>query len=82
LQRNGFHVLEADDWAQSSKAVTVHSKPIHVLLADVRMVAYIPILMKQRSELQVMFVNKPVDAVEVLAKVRQLFSPPSRSSTP
>jgi hypothetical protein len=36
------------------------------------------ILKEHRSELQVMFVKKPVDADVVLAKVRQLLgSPPS-----
>jgi hypothetical protein len=80
LQRNGFHVLEAD-WAHVFDVVRVHSRPIHLLLADMSMDAHVPILKKHRSELQVVFVKKPVDAVEVLAKVRNLLgSPPSRSS--
>jgi hypothetical protein len=43
--------------------------------------ARVPILKKHRSELQVLFVKKPVDADVVVAKVRQLLgSPPPRSS--
>jgi hypothetical protein len=39
-----------------------------------------PMLRQHRSELRVMFVKKPVDADDVLARVRQLLgSPPSTS---
>jgi DNA-binding NtrC family response regulator len=81
LQRNGFHVLEAEDWDHLFDVVRVHSRPIHLVLADVSMDAHVPILKKHRSELQVVFVKKPVDANDVLAKVRQVLgSPPSPSS--
>jgi PleD family two-component response regulator len=40
LQRNGFHVLEADDWAHLFDVVRVHSRPIHLLLVDVSMDAH------------------------------------------
>jgi DNA-binding NtrC family response regulator len=76
LQRNGLHVLEAADWTQVDYWVKVHSRPIHLLLADVSMEARVPILKKHRSELQVLVVKEPVDAYEVLAKVRQLLGPP------
>ena len=43
--------------------------------------AHVPMLKKHRSELQVVLVQKPVDADAVLAKVRQLLgSPPYPSS--
>ena len=78
LKGSGFNVVEADDWEHVFHFVILHSRPIHVLLADVSMEAQVPILKKHRSELQVMFVKKPVDADVVLAKVRQLLgSPPS-----
>jgi DNA-binding NtrC family response regulator len=78
LRREGFHVLEAHHWTTVFEFVKVHSRPIHVLLADVNMDARVPILKAHRSELQVVFVKKPVDTVEVLAKVRNLLSlPPS-----
>jgi hypothetical protein len=82
LQRNGFHVLEAHDWATVLHFVSGHSRPIHLLLADVSMDARMPILKMHRSELQVLFVEKPVNADDVLAKVRQLLGslPPSSSS--
>ena len=80
LHRNGFHVLETD-WPHVFDAVKVHSRPIHLLLVDVSLSAHVPILKKHRSELQVVFVKKPVDADAVLAQVRQLLgSPPSPSS--
>jgi hypothetical protein len=81
LQRHGFHVLEADS-ADLFDVVRVHSRPIHVLLADVSMEAHVPFLKKHRSGLQVVFVKKPVDADDVLAKVRQVLGspPPSPSS--
>jgi hypothetical protein len=78
LQRNGFHVLEAHDWERVVDVVRVHSRPIHLLLVTESMDAHVSILKEHRSELQVMFVRKPVDADVVLAKVRQLLgSPPS-----
>ena len=80
-RRNGFHVLEADSWEHVFDVVRVHSRPIHLLLADVSMDARMPILKMHRSELQVLFVEKPVNADDVLAKVRQLLgSPPSSPS--
>jgi DNA-binding response OmpR family regulator len=81
LQRNGFHVLEADNWAHLLDVVKVHSRPIHLLLADVSMDARVPILKRHRSELQVLFLKKPGDADDVLANVRHLLgSPPSLAS--
>jgi DNA-binding response OmpR family regulator len=80
LQRNGFHVLDADS-SDVFDVVKIHSRPIHLLLVDVSMEAQLPILKKHRSELQVMLVKKPVGADDVLARVRQLLgSPPSPSS--
>ena len=77
LQRHGFHVLEADR-AEVFDVVRVHSRPIHLLLVTESMDAHVSVLKEHRSELQVMFVKKPVDADVVLAKVRQLLgSPPS-----
>jgi ActR/RegA family two-component response regulator len=81
LQRKGFHVLEAEDWAHLFDVVRVHSRPIHLLLVDVSMDARVPILKEHRAELQVVFVKKPVDVNDVLAKVRKVIgSPPSGSS--
>jgi CheY-like chemotaxis protein len=82
LQRDGFHVLEADNWEHVLDVVKRHSRPIHLLLTDMNMEAYVPILKKHRSELIFLFVQKPVDADEVLAKVRKLLgSPPSPPSS-
>ena len=81
LLRNGFHVLEADDWEDVLDVVNRHSRPIHLLLADESMDARVQPLKEHRSDLRVLFVKRPVDADMVLAKVRQLLgSPPSRSS--
>src|SRR5260370_36594861 len=84
LQRNGFHVLEADDWAHVFYWVRAHSRPIHLVLADVSKAELMPLLKKHRSELQFVFVKEPVDADEVLAKVRQILGsanpPPSLPS--
>ena len=57
LQRNGFHVLEADDWDHVFDVVRVHSRPIHLLLADASMDARVPMLRGYRSELQILFVT-------------------------
>jgi DNA-binding NtrC family response regulator len=81
LRRNGFHVLEADAWEHVFHVVRVHSRPIHLLVTDVSMAARVPILKQHRSELQILFVKKPVDPDHILAKVQQLLgSPPSSSS--
>ena len=81
LRREDYNVLEAHDWADVFHFVSVHSRPIHLLLANVSINAHVPILREHRSELQVLLVKKPVDADDMLAKVRQLLgSPPSRSS--
>ena len=76
LQRDGFHVLEADDWAQVLDAIRLHSRPIHLLLTDARISASVAILKCYRPELQVLFVSKPVDKDDVLAKVRQRLASP------
>jgi hypothetical protein len=80
LQRSGFHVLEADSWEHVFDVVKAHSRPIHLLVADESIVASVPILKKHRSDLQVLIVKKPVDSVDVLAKVRQLLGLPPSSS--
>ena len=82
LQRNGFHVLEANDWAHVLDVVKVHSRLIHLLVVDVTMEARVPILKRHRSELEVLFVNKPLDADHVLGKVRQLLGSPPASPVP
>lgn len=71
-----FHVLEADDWAHMFYWVRLHSRPIHLVLADVSKAELIPMLKKHRPEMQVVFVKEPVDADEVLAKVRQILGAP------
>jgi hypothetical protein len=79
LRRHGFHVLEAEDWSRVFDVVKTHSRPIHLLLADPILAAHVPILQEHRSELQVLFVNKPVEADHVLTKVRQLLGSPPPS---
>ena len=76
LRRTGFHVLEANGWPEVFNAVKVHSRPIHVLLADARMADQLPILRNHRSELHVVLVKKPVDAEVVLANVGKLLGSP------
>jgi CheY-like chemotaxis protein len=79
LRSENYNVLEADS-GDVFDVVRVHSRAIHLLLVDVSMDAHVPILKKHRSELQVVFVKKPVDADEVLTKVRKILgSPPSSS---
>jgi hypothetical protein len=81
LRREGYNVLEAHDWADVFHFVSVHSRPIHLLLANVIMEAHVPILKEHRSELQVLLVKKPVNADDMLTKVRQLLgSAPSLAS--
>jgi hypothetical protein len=81
LRREGYHVLEAHEWTMVSDLVKVYSRPIHLILADGSIASRVPILEGHRAELQVVFVRQPVDADEILAKVRQLIgSPPSVSS--
>ena len=83
LQRNGYHVLEADDWEHLFDLVRVHSRRIHLLLLDAKnLYVNLPILKAHRFWLQVLFVEKPVDVDDVLAKVRKLIgSPPSPLQT-
>ena len=73
-------MLEADDWEHVLAVIKLHSRPIHLLVADMNMEAHVPFLRKHRSNLQVLIVKGPVDAVDVLAKVRQLLGSPSSSS--
>ena len=79
LQRNGFHVLEANDWDHLFDVIRVHSRRIHLLLLDAKNTyANVPTLKAHRFWLQILFVEKPVDVDDVLAKVRKLIgSPPS-----
>ena len=76
LRGEDYNVLEAHDWADVFHFVSVHSRPIHLLLANVSISAHVPILKEHRSELQVLLVKKPVDADDMLAKVRQLLGSP------
>jgi PleD family two-component response regulator len=72
LRLDGYNVLEAHDWADVFAFVVQHSRPIHLLLADVGMEAQVPMIKEYRSELQALVVTKPVDENDVLAKVQQL----------
>lgn len=83
LRKQGYNVLEAHDWANVVSFVTNHSRPIHLLLANASMDALVPTLEILRSELSVLFVKKPVDADDVLAKTRKLLgsSPSSLSNS-
>ena len=76
LRREGYHILEAPRWTTVFDLVRVHSRPIHLLVADVSMEARVLILKAHRTELQVLLVKRPVDAGYVLAKVRQLLGSP------
>jgi PleD family two-component response regulator len=81
LRLEGYNVLEAHDWANVFAFVVAHSRPIHLLLADVGMEARVPMIQEYRSELQALFVAKSFDENAVLVKVLQLLgSPPSASS--
>jgi DNA-binding NtrC family response regulator len=82
LQRNGFDVLEADDWAHVFDVVRVHSRLIHLLLAEASKAELMPLLKTYRSEVKVVFVKEPVDADEVLAKVRQILGSPKPPPSP
>jgi hypothetical protein len=81
LRRAGFHVLEADGWEHVLGVIKGHSRSIHLLLADLQMKAHVPFLRKHRSELKFLIVGKPVDADDVLAKVRRLMDSPPSSFT-
>jgi hypothetical protein len=82
LQRSGFHVLEADDWEHLFYWVRVHSRPIHLVLTDVSKAELMPMLKKHRSELHFVFLKEPVDADDVLAKVRELLGSPKLPPNP
>ena len=69
LEQKGFLVLEAEGGLHALEVVKFHSRPIHVMLADVSMDAYVPLLQAHLSTLQVLFVKKPVDKDDVLSKV-------------
>ena len=80
LQRENYNVLEADS-AHVLDVVKTHSRPIHLLLMGESLNDQVPMLKDLRSELQVVFISKPVNADGVLAIVRQLLgSLPSPSS--
>ena len=79
LRSEDYNVLEADS-AHVLDVVRVHSRPIHLLLVDESMNSHVPILKTFQSELQVVFVKKPINLEGILARVRQLLgSPPSSS---
>src|SRR5260370_4727431 len=80
LQREGYIVLEAHEPAGVFKVVTAHSRPIHLVLADVSMHESVGALKPYRADAQFVFIKPPVDADDLLAKVRQLLgSPPAPS---
>src|SRR6516225_1150336 len=83
VEQAGFHVLEAEGWEQVFDAFKRHSRPIHLLLlVDEGMNARAQILKYYRSELQIMVAKKPIDAGEVLARIRQLLGLPPSSTGP
>lgn len=77
LKGKGLHVLEADDWAHVLALVKLHSRPIHLLLARVRMEAVVRILQLYRPKLLFVFVNTPVDVDGVSAKILRLLGLPA-----
>lgn len=76
LQRNGFHVLEAGGLAHVFYWVKVHSRPIHLVLAEASKAELMPLLKQYGSEVKVLFVKEPVDPDKVLAQVRQILGSP------
>ena len=78
LRSEGYNVLEADS-THVLDVVRVHSRPIHLLLADESMNSHVPILKKFQSEVQVVFVKKPINPEGILAVVRQLLGSPPTS---
>src|SRR5258708_33647530 len=80
LQRDGYIVLEAHEPAGVFKVVTAHSRPIHLVLADVSMNESVGALKPYRADSHFGFIKQPVDGDDLLAKVRQLLgSPPPPS---
>lgn len=80
LQQEGYIVLEAREPAGVFKVVTAHSRPIHLVLADVSMNESVMALKPYRANSQFVFIKQPVDVDDLLANVRQLLgSPPPLS---
>ena len=80
LQQEGYIVLEAHEPSGVFKVVTAHSRPIHLVLADVSMDESVRALKPYRADSQVVFIKHPVNVGDLLAQVRQLLgSPPPRS---
>src|ERR1043166_9189943 len=77
LKGKSLHVLEADDWAHVLDVVKRHPRPIHVLLTSMGMEADVPILQLYRPKLLFVFVSRPVDVDDVLAKILRLLGLPA-----
>ena len=76
LQREGYIVLQAHEPAGVFKVVTAHSRPIHLVLADVSMNESVGALKPYRADSRFVFIKQPIDVDDLLAKVRQLLGPP------
>ena len=58
LRNAGYNVLEAHDWTSALTFIRVHSRPIHVLLANVcRKGVDAAAILKFRPDLHVLFIS-------------------------
>jgi DNA-binding NtrC family response regulator len=73
LRRDGFLVLEADDWEQVLRVAKTHSRPIQVMVTTDNMPSHTSILEQHRPQLQFLSVNASVDADQVMMQVREIF---------
>ena len=76
LRRDGYHVLEAAEWDDVLRTITLHSRPIHLLVGDESMENRAPLLQKHRPWLLFFFASSPVDVGASLARIKQLVVPP------
>jgi hypothetical protein len=75
LRGHGFHVLEADDWEHVLDTTRTHSRPIHLVVADVSMECYAPVLKQHRPDLLFYFITSTTDIDAALTRIRQLLGP-------
>ena len=78
LRRDGYLVLEADDWEHVLDTIKRHSRPIHLLFGPDSLETHAPVVLRHRPELSFFFASRPYDQGAIAAAIKRRVAPPQQ----